>query len=60
LGNLVHHYNSHHNWQAAIACGSAAAAIVVSQRGCASAMPNADQINLMQQSTTMTPAANWC
>ncbi|MFT5930278.1 MAG: 5-dehydro-2-deoxygluconokinase [Oceanospirillaceae bacterium] len=60
LGNLVHHYNSHHNWQAAIACGSAAAAIVVSQRGCASAMPNAEQINLMQQSTTMTPAANWC
>jgi 5-dehydro-2-deoxygluconokinase len=60
LGNLVHHYNSHHDWQAAIACGSAAAAIVVSQRGCASAMPNAEQINLMQQSTTMKPTANWC
>jgi len=59
LGNLIHHYNRHHNWQAAIACGSAAAAIVVSQRGCASAMPNAEQINLMQQSTTMTPASNW-
>jgi len=60
LGNLIHHYNNHHDWQAAIACGSAAAAIVVSQRGCASAMPNAEEINLMQQSTTMTPIANWC
>jgi 5-dehydro-2-deoxygluconokinase len=60
LGNLVHHYNSHQNWLAAIEWGSAAAAIVVSQRGCASAMPSAEQINLMQQSTTITPAANWC
>jgi len=60
LGNLVHHYNAYHDWQAAVACGSAAAAIVVSQRGCASAMPNPEQINLMQQSTPMTPAANWC
>ena len=60
LGNLIHHYNSHNDWQAAIACGSAAAAIVVSQRGCASAMPSPEEINLMQQSATMTPAANWC
>jgi|TARA_B110000977_G_scaffold165758_1_gene213211 5-dehydro-2-deoxygluconokinase len=60
LGNLVHHFNSHQDWQSAIACGSAAAAIVVSQRGCASAMPSAEEINLMQQSTRMAPAANWC
>tara|TARA_B110000503_G_scaffold18408_1_gene27061 strand:+ start:4887 stop:5879 length:993 start_codon:yes stop_codon:yes gene_type:complete len=60
LGNLVHHFNSHQDWQTAVACGSAAAAIVVSQRGCASAMPNAEEINLMQQSTSMAPAANWC
>ena len=59
LGNLVHHYSNHKDWQAAIACGSAAAALVVSQRGCASAMPSSEQINLMQQSIAMTPAANW-
>lgn len=60
LGNLVHHYHLHQDWQAAIARGSAAAAIVVSRRGCASAMPNAEKINLIQQSTPMTPAATWC
>ena len=32
LGNLVHHYSGHEDWQAAMSCGSAAAAIVVSQR----------------------------
>lgn len=59
LGNLVHHYSGHEDWEAAMSCGSAAAAIVVSQRGCASAMPSPEQITLMQQSIAMTPAANW-
>ena len=60
LGNLIHHYSCHEDWPAAIAYGSAAAAIVVSQRGCASAMPGPEEINLMQQSITMTPTAKWC
>jgi len=59
LGNVVHHYHRHQDWQAAIARGSAAAAIVVSQRGCASAMPNTKEINILQESSVMTPAATW-
>jgi 5-dehydro-2-deoxygluconokinase len=60
LGNLVDHYTHHNDWQAAIERGSAAAALVVSQRGCASAMPGPEEINRMQQTTSMTPLATWC
>lgn len=59
LGNLVSHYHEHKDWQSAIARGSAAAAIVVSQRGCASAMPNTNEINLLQESSVMTPLPTW-
>lgn len=60
LGNLIDHYTRYNDWQAAIARGSAAAALVVSQRGCASAMPSPEEINRMQESTSMTPLATWC
>ena len=59
LGNVVDHYHQHKDWQSAITRGSAAAAIVVSQRGCASAMPNTKEINILQESSVMTPSATW-
>ncbi|MCP4791258.1 MAG: hypothetical protein GY881_13575 [Gammaproteobacteria bacterium] len=59
LGNLVYHYSQHQDWQSAIAKGSAAAALVVAQRGCASVMPTPEQTNQLQDSSDMVPAAQW-
>jgi 5-dehydro-2-deoxygluconokinase len=59
LGNLIVHYMNNGDWLEAVDAGSAAAALVVSQRGCASAMPTPDQIKSLQQRNTMNPAANW-
>lgn len=59
LGNLVDQYHQHKDWQSAISRGSAAAAIVVSQRGCAGAMPGTKEINILQESSVMKPSAIW-
>ncbi len=59
LGNLIAHYYRHGDWQQAIEAGSAAAALVVSTRGCASAMPEPLQIQQIQQETSMHPAPVW-
>ncbi|MDP6164747.1 MAG: PfkB family carbohydrate kinase, partial [Gammaproteobacteria bacterium] len=59
LGNLVYHYTQHQDWQKAIITGSAAAALVVSQRGCASVMPTPEQTCQLQDSSDMKPAAQW-
>ena len=59
LGNLVAHYTGQQDWQQAICAGSAAAALVVSQRGCASVMPNHKQIQDLQQQLSLSPAATW-
>ena len=40
LGNLIMNYMTFGDWKKAIEAGSAAAAIVVSKKGCASAMPS--------------------
>ena len=39
--------------------GSAAAAIVVSKQGCASAMPSNQEIKLLQESTSIEPKTEW-
>jgi 5-dehydro-2-deoxygluconokinase len=59
LGNLLVSYLKDSNWQKAIDAGSAAAALVVSRRGCASAMPSNDEIFLLQTEQAMIPAAIW-
>ncbi len=59
LGNLLVCYMNYSDWQKAIEAASAAAALVVAQRGCASAMPTPKQIELLQQVESITPAANW-
>jgi 5-dehydro-2-deoxygluconokinase len=59
LGNVIAHYHTHGDWQQAIAAGSAAASLVVSQRGCGSAMPNPSQIEQLQRNGNMQPAAEW-
>jgi 5-dehydro-2-deoxygluconokinase len=59
LGNLLVHYMNSGDWLEAVDAGSAAAALVVSQRGCASAMPTPEQIKSLQQRQNMNPAANW-
>lgn len=59
LGNLIINYMNSGDWLEAIDAGSAAAALVVSQRGCASAMPTSDQLKSLQLKHTMIPAANW-
>jgi 5-dehydro-2-deoxygluconokinase len=59
LGNLLVRYMNSGDWLDAVDAGSAAAALVVSKRGCASTMPTADQIKSLQQRHTMNPAANW-
>ena len=59
LGNLIVHYMNSGDWLEAIDAASAAAALVVSQRGCASAMPTPNQLKTLQQKHTMIPAANW-
>jgi len=59
LGNLLINYHNHQDWQKAINTGSAAAAIVVSQRGCAGVMPSPIEIEQFLTEQQMTPAANW-
>ena len=59
LGNLLIRYLETGEWQQAIKWGSAAAALVVAQRGCASAMPSTEQIELLLTEQKMMPAANW-
>ncbi len=59
LGNLLSDYLENQDWQQAISTGSAAAAIVVSKRGCASAMPSPEQIKTLQLEKQMIPAATW-
>ncbi|MCP3686784.1 MAG: hypothetical protein GY784_00075 [Gammaproteobacteria bacterium] len=59
LGNLLVHYMHSGDWLKALDAGSAAAALVVSQRGCASAMPDPDELKNLQQTSSMTPAATW-
>ena len=60
LGNLLVNYHAQQNWQEAIKMGSAAAAIVVSKRGCSSAMPAPNEIEQLLKEQQMTPSANWC
>ncbi len=59
LGNLIVALAEEQDWQKAVETGSAAAAIVVATRGCASAMPSPDQINLLRQDLMLTPASTW-
>lgn len=59
LGNLIVALAEEQDWQKAVETGSAAAAIVVATRGCASAMPTPEQINLLRQDLMLTPASNW-
>jgi 5-dehydro-2-deoxygluconokinase len=59
LGNLLIHYMTSGDWLEAVDAGSAAAALVVSQRGCASAMPTPDKLKSLQHRQTMKPAAKW-
>ncbi len=59
LGNLIVNYMNRGNWLEAVDAASAAAALVVSQRGCASAMPSPEQIKSLQQSNNMKPTASW-
>ena len=49
LGNVIINYMSSRDWQLAIEAGSAAAALVVSKQGCASAMPKMEEIELLQK-----------
>ncbi len=59
LGNLLVHYMRSGDWLKALDAGSAAAALVVSQRGCAGAMPDPDELKSLQRAHTMTPTATW-
>ena len=52
-------YMSSGDWQQAIEAGSAAAALVVSQRGCVSAMPNLKEIELLQKRMMIKPTTKW-
>jgi len=59
VGNLLVHYMQTGDWLKAVDAASAAAALVVSQRGCANAMPTPDQLKSLQQRLSMSPAATW-
>jgi len=59
LGNVIINYMSFGDWQLAIESGSAAAALVVSKQGCASAMPKMEEIELLQKNTTIKPKTIW-
>jgi len=59
LGNLIVFYMNSGDWLKAVDAASAAAALVISQRGCASAMPSPEQLKSLQQGYNMKPAANW-
>ena len=51
LGNLLGHLVHEQNWLEAIKTGAAAAAMVVSRLGCASAMPDIDSLRKFQSET---------
>jgi 5-dehydro-2-deoxygluconokinase len=59
LGNVIINYMSSGDWQLAIEAGSAAAALVVSKQGCASAMPKVEEIKLLQKRTMIKPKTIW-
>ena len=59
LGNLIMDYMSFGDWKKAIEAGSAAAAIVVSKQGCASAMPTQKEIKSLQDSMSIQPKTEW-
>ena len=59
LGNLLMAYLHGGDWESALDRGSAAAAIVVSSRGCASAMPKTDAVIALQTGQSMIPESNW-
>ena len=59
LGNLIMNYMTYGDWQKATEAGSAAAAIVVSKQGCASAMPSNQEIKLLQESKSIEPKTEW-
>ena len=59
LGNLLARYLVDGDWQRAIRDGSAAAALVVARRGCASAMPTPQQVQTLTSEREMVPAAKW-
>ncbi len=51
LGNLLSHLVHEQNWLEAIRTGAAAAAMVVSRQGCASAMPDIESLRKFQSET---------
>ncbi|MEM7072525.1 MAG: PfkB family carbohydrate kinase [Pseudomonadota bacterium] len=57
LGNLLAVLGAKHDLHQAILAGSAAAAMVVAQTGCASAMPNQAQLADFCRTRTMIPAS---
>jgi 5-dehydro-2-deoxygluconokinase len=59
LGNLIINYMTSGDWWQAIEAGSAAAAIVVSKQGCASAMPSLKEIQLLQKQINIKPTTVW-
>ena len=59
LGNLIMNYMAFGDWKKAVEAGSAAAAIVVSKKGCASAMPSNKEIKSLQDSTSIQPKTEW-
>ena len=59
LGNLIIAYQRSGDWIAAIETGTAAAALVVSQRGCASVMPGAAELIRFRTGHTLTVSPNW-
>ena len=59
LGNLIMNYMAFGDWKKAAEAGSAAAAIVVSKKGCASAMPSNKEIKSLQDSTSIQPKTEW-
>ena len=59
LGNLIMNYMASGDWEKAAEAGSAAAAIVVSKKGCASAMPSNKEIKSLQDSTSIQPKTEW-
>ena len=59
LGNVIISYMSSGDWQQAIEAGSAAAALVVSQSGCTSAMPNLEETKSLQKRMIIKPTTKW-
>ncbi len=59
IGNVLVSRMNGADWPEAICTGSAAAALVVSQKGCASAMPTNKQIADFQQKSAITLEPTW-